>query len=74
MDPSLFDQLTLDKIKELSTTFYNRVYSIDVDDTSSEFHDNFGKFFVGRRKGFFQVRVTLDLRLILIRGLYSKSV
>ena len=49
--PLFYEQVGLDKIKELSTTFYTYVYSEDVENTNSEHHSYFGKYFVNAKKG-----------------------
>ena len=51
ISPPMYAQLGQDKIKEISTNFYNRVYAEDVEDVNSPHHSYFGKFFVRTSKG-----------------------
>ena len=51
LSPSMYEQLGDDKFRQISTNFYGRVYSEDVENKNSEFYDTFGRFFEGRPKG-----------------------
>ena len=53
MEPSMYDVLGDEKIIELSTAFYNRLYTEDVENKDSEHYSYFGRFFENRDKGNF---------------------